>query len=238
MRRRLVTLSGWLATASLVVITGIPTAFSQPAFPTGSFVVAGDGSRWVVGNGMRLRIVFAADDTQTIPTLAEGATVRTVAEAVAALGGGGGTAAPPAAGPAATPTPLPNPAQTLIGQQVNACGYGVPFTFAVADAQWVKNVAGVDAPGNAMWAVAFMDVTNQGTTPTNLYNGQAKVRDDRGREFPWAEYPPDPVDVARALGVKGRFENFAPGITERSVMLFAVPADARTLTLIGLPVFC
>src|SRR5436190_20414937 len=126
MRRRFVAFSGWVVAVILVSVAGVPIVASQPTFANGAFVVAEDGSRWVVGNGMRLRIVFAADDTRVIPTLPEGPTVRTVAEAAAALAGGGG--APPASAPTPTPTPIPNPAQTLIGQQANVCSYGVPLT--------------------------------------------------------------------------------------------------------------
>lgn len=132
---------------------------------------------------------------------------------------------------AAAPAPRqPTPADELVGQHVTICSYGVRLETRVARAEWTREVAGATAPGNEMWAVAVVDVTNQGAADESLYTF-ARLRDERGREFKWAQYSPDPIDLAAAYGVKGSYESFAPGVTEQSVMVFAVASDARTLTL-------
>jgi hypothetical protein len=208
-------------------VGGARWARSQSPFPEGAFVVDRDGGRWVVGNGARYRMSFVTDDAGLIPSLRDtGTVVSTVAEASAALGSG----AQPAAG-AAPATPA-NPAETLVGQRATLCAYGVEIEVAVARVEWTKTIVGETAPGNAMWIVAFIDVTNQGTMNGSLYNSLL-VRDDRGREFLWRSYPPDPVDFGRAYGVKGSYENFAPGITEQTVASFQVPDNVGPLTLEG-----
>jgi hypothetical protein len=85
-----------------------------------------------------------------------------------------------------------------------------------------------------MWVVTSVDVTNQGRTAES--HTFAKLRDERGREFKWAQYPPDPIDLAAAYGVKGAYLSFSPGITEPSVITFVVPGDSTTLTLLPDPV--
>jgi hypothetical protein len=146
-----------------------------------------------------------------------------------------GTLGRPALGDGPAPAPTSgNPAETLLGQRAVACNYGVELELVVARVEWTKTVAGATAPGNAMWVVAFLDVTNLSTQAEALYGaGSARVVDERGRQFNWAQYPPDPVDLSRAYGVKGSYEDFAPGITETTVAVFQVPGDVRTLTLEG-----
>jgi hypothetical protein len=124
----------------------------------------------------------------------------------------------------------PTPADTLVGQTVTFCSYGVPIEAQVARAEWTKTAAGATAPGNGMWVVAIVDVTVKGQSEEGLYTF-AKLRDQAGREFKWAQYPPDPIDLAAAYGVKGSYERFTPGVTEQSVMSFLVAGDARTLTI-------
>lgn len=206
---------------------GARWAASQASFQEGSFVTAQDGSRWVVGNGQKHRVQFTSDDGNALAGLPEGRSVSTVSEAVEVLLGG---SAPPASGSAA-PAPA-NPAETLIGQRAVVCNYGVPLELAVARVEWVKTLLGTDAPGNAMWVVTYLDVTNQGTTDESLYS-TASLTDERNRSFIWRAYPPDPVDFGRAYGVKGSYENYAPGITEQTVAAFQVPGDVRSLTLVG-----
>lgn len=207
-------------------LTGARWAGSQPGFREGAFVATSDGSRWVVGNGARYRITFALDDSNMTAGLRDGPSVATVAEAVAALGGS------PAAPPAAAPRPPANPAESLVGQVARVCSYGVPIDIQVVSVEWRKELLGTTAPGNAMWIVALLDVTNQGTTTETLYGGgSAKVTDERGRDFDWRQYPPDPVDFTRAYNVK--LSGFNPGITEQTVAAFQVPGDVQRLTLVG-----
>lgn len=209
---------------------GARWAQSQTPFPEGAFVVGQDGSRWVVGGGARYRMSFVTDDGGVIPGMREGGVVvSTVGEASAALGSpvaAGAVASAPAVRAPATP------ADSLVGQRATLCAYGVETEVAVARVEWTKTVAGETAPGNAMWIVAFIDVTNLGTMNGGLYDSLL-VRDSRGREFLWRTYPPNPIDFARAYGVKGAFEHFAPGITEQTVASFQVPDNVGPLTLEG-----
>ena len=87
MRRTLIMLSGWVAAAVLLLAGGAQWVASQTPFRAGAFVAGPDGSRWIVGNGERLRINFALDDTNALATLPDGPMVNTVDEAVAALTG-------------------------------------------------------------------------------------------------------------------------------------------------------
>jgi hypothetical protein len=224
MYRRLVMHSGWIVAAVALALSGARWARGQGTFPEGAFVRAQDGSVWVVSNGVRIGIAPAADSGNTLAGLRMAGSASTFAElsdALAAL------STPPAPAPA-------NPAETLVGQRATVCSYGVPIDIEVARVEWTKTVIGNSAPGNAMWIVAFIDVTNQGTKNESLYGpASARVVDERGREFDWREYPPDPVDLARAYGVKGWFEPFSPGITEQSVAVFQVPENVQRLTLVG-----
>src|SRR4051794_2125145 len=96
------------------------------------------------------------------------------------------TGAPPAA------LAQPTPADTLVGKRATMCSYGVPIEAQVARAEWTKTVLGATAPGNGMWVVAVVDVMNRGQAEESLYTF-FKLRDERGRDFKWAQYPPDPI---------------------------------------------
>lgn len=216
--------------ATMGALGGARWARSQAPFPEGAFVVGSDGARWVVGNGERYRISFVTDDAGLLPSLRDGGTVvATVAEAQAALAGG--APAPVTAAPA-------NPAETLVGQRVTACNYGVDFEIAVARVEWTKTVLGTTAPGNGMWIVAIIEVTNLSNKAEALTTRPLQLRDGRGREYNVREYPPDPVDLFRAQMVHAAFQNFEPGITEQSVVTFQVPDDVGPLTLVGKRDFC
>ncbi len=217
--------------AVLAAVGGARWARSQPALPDGAFVAGQDGTRWIVNNGVRYRMSFIVDDANALPAMRESSTVvATLGEAnaaVAAAPSPAAAAAPVAAGPA-------NPAETLVGQRATVCNYGVELELEVARVEWIKTVIGQTAPGNAMWVVAFINVTNLSAKDEALYGApSARVTDERGRQFDWKVYPPDPVDLGRAYSVKGHYENFAPGITEMTVATFQVPSDVRSLTLGG-----
>ena len=227
----LLLLSGWLA-AAVLALASAANARSQGAFPEGAFVEGQDGTRWVVAGGVRYRMAFVPDDAGILPGLPEGAVVASIAEFNSALAGAG--TRPAAAAPAAPA----NPAETLVGQRVTACNYSVDFDIEVARVEWTKTVIGNDAPGNAMWIVAFINVTNLSTKAEALTTRPLKVQDGRGREFNVKEYPPDPVDLHRAYGVRAAFQSFDPGITEQTVVTFQVPGDVGSLTLVGKRDFC
>src|SRR5579884_3965759 len=185
MMRRILTVSGWaMAALALLLLGGARWARSQSApFPTGAFVTAQDGTSWVVGNGVRYRMSFVTDDAGALSSLPDGGTtVASVCEASAALSGAD-IAATCHAGP---PT---NPAQTLVGQRVTACNYGVDFDIAVSRVEWTKTVLDATAPGNGMWIVAYIDVTNLGTQAEALITRPLQVQDGQGRQFNVQEYP-------------------------------------------------
>jgi hypothetical protein len=215
--------------AVVAALSGARWARSQAPFPEGAFVVADDNSRWVVGGGGRYRMEFTPDTMGLLPTLREGGPVASIGAAQAALAGG--TSAPVTAGPA-------NPAETLVGQRVTACNYGVDFEIGVSRVEWTKSVLGNNAPGNGMWIVAIIDVTNLSNKAEALTTRPLQLRDGRGREYNVREYPPDPVDLFRAFMVHAAFQNFEPGITEQSVVTFQVPDDVGPLTLVGKRDFC
>jgi hypothetical protein len=172
---------------------------------------------------------FVTDDGGALAGLRDGGVlVATVAEAQVALGAGpvaSGAVAPAMRAPA-------TPADSLIGQRATLCAFGVETEVVVARVEWTKTLVGDTAPGNGMWIVAFIDVTNLGTMNGLLWDALL-VRDARGREFLWRFYPPEPGAFARMYGVKGAFENFAPGITEQTVASFQVPDDVGPLRLEG-----
>ena len=214
---------------------GVRWARSQPPFPEGAFVVGADDTRWVVGNGARYRISFVTDDAGLLPGLRDGGTVvSTLVEAQAALA----TAAQPSASAPPPARSAATPAESLVGQRVRACNYNVDFDIGVARVEWTKTVLTNTAPGNGMWIVAIIDVTNASTEAEGLTTRPLQLRDARGREFNVREYPPDPVDLSRAYNVKGAFQDFEPGITEQSVVTFQVPDDVGPLTLVGKRDFC
>jgi serine/threonine-protein kinase len=141
----------------------------------------------------------------------------------------------------ATPPPSPaepNPATSLVGQRTTACTYGVDFEIAVTRVEWTKTVIGATAPGNGMWIVAIIDVTNLGTKAEALTTRPLQLRDERGRQYNVREYPPDPVELFRAYMVHAAFQAFQPGITEQSVVTFQVPDTIGPLTLAGKRDFC
>lgn len=135
----------------------------------------------------------------------------------------------------AGPPPPPTPARTLVGQQVTACKADTRFTFSVVDADWTSTIIDRTARAGAMWAVVVADVTNLGPA-TDYIQGRAKVRDDRGREFTWRLFNGLDLyvetDLATQYGLKPSWEAFDPGITERTVLIFEVAADAQRLTLL------
>lgn len=230
MQRRWLGLAAiFLTVAGVSAAGGARFARSQAAFPEGAFVVGSDDTRWVVGGGARYRLSFVTDDAGLLPGLRDGGVVSTIAEAQAALAG---RAAPVSAPPAS------NPAASLVGQQVRTCNYGVEFTVSVARAEWLKTVVGAEAPGNGMWVVAILDVTNESAKDEGLFSESLAVKDARGREFEWKNYPPDPVELFRAYNVKLQATKLIPGVTDQNVATFLVPNDAGPLTLIDKRPLC
>jgi hypothetical protein len=128
-----------------------------------------------------------------------------------------------------------NPAQTLVGQQVTACKADLRFRFTVVSADWTATIIDRTAPADTMWAVAVTDVTNLGQR-LEYSQGLVKVRDGRGRVFPWQLFNGEDLYVETNLavqyGVTPSWEGIDRGATVRTVLIFPVAADAASLTLI------
>jgi hypothetical protein len=226
MTRRIVTASGWFIAALLVALGSASWVAGQQGFANGTFVRGSDGTIYAVHGGARVAIA-PVPDNGTLEALRLAGNASTVDELNAALSA---ISAPPSA-PA-------NPAETLVGQRVTGCTYQIDFDLAVSRVEWLKTLLGTTAPGNGMWIVAIIDVTNLGNTAASLTTVPVLVRDGRGREYQVRNYPPDPVDFPRAYGVKLTSDRFEPGITEQSVIAFQVPDDVGPLTLVGKRDFC
>lgn len=128
-----------------------------------------------------------------------------------------------------------NPVQTLVGQQITACKGELRFRFDVVQAEWRKTIVDRTAQGSAMWAVVIADVTSLGPF-ADAGQGLAKVRDDQGREFSWRLFNGLDIyvedEIAAEFGLRPSWDIFTPGITERTVLLFEVAGDSRSLDLL------
>ena len=144
-----------------------------------------------------------------------------------------GTTAP--SSPPASTQVLQHPAASLVGQSATACKGALRVRFDVVQAEWRRTVVDRTARGSAMWAVVIADVTNLGPFADGL-QGLAKVTDEQGREFTWRLFNGPDIyvedDIAAAFGLRPSWDVFTPGITERTVLLFEVAGDARSLQLL------
>lgn len=143
-----------------------------------------------------------------------------------ACGDGGGAGVPPA---------TQHPAATLVGQSVTACKGELRVRFDVVAADWRRTIVDRTTRGTAMWAVVVADVTNLGPF-MDAVQGLAKLKDDRGREFAWRLFNGPDIyvedQIAAELGLRPSWDTFTPGITERTVLLYEVAGDARSLQLL------
>jgi len=144
-----------------------------------------------------------------------------------------GRVAPPSAARAAA-----NPADSLVDQQVTACNYNADLEVVVVQADGTRTVVGETAPGNGLWIVALIDVTNVADKTEALTTRPLQLRDEAGNVYDVQEDPPDVTAVALAYGVTPPWQPFEPGITTRSVVTFLVPADVGALTLVGKRDYC
>ncbi len=139
------------------------------------------------------------------------------------------------AGGAVTPPAAQHPASSLVGQSVTACKGELRVRFNVVQAEWRKTIIDRSARGTAMWAVVIADVTNLGPFADGL-QGLAKVKDNQSREFSWRLFNGPDIyvedQIAAEFGLRPSWDIFTPGITERTVLLFEVAGDARSLTLL------
>lgn len=74
---------GVLAAGRAIRVVRPPRLSAAPA--NGAFVLAQDGSAWVVHNGVRYSITFTPDDDNILPALREGRSLATAFELTAAL---------------------------------------------------------------------------------------------------------------------------------------------------------
>lgn len=142
---------------------------------------------------------------------------------------------------AATTSAQQTPAQTLVGQSVTACKADVRFRFSVVSADWTARISDRDADPATMWAVAVADVTNL-SAGFQFSQGMVKVQDDQQRLFPWRLFNGEDLyvetDTADAYGVMPSWEGIEQGATVRTVLIFPVATNARSLTLLASDLSC
>lgn len=225
---------------SLVVILGVllvvagagRLGMAQTDVPEGAFVLAADGTVYAVVSGTKFRLAPIAATDALLGTLRDGASAATVEELNLAI------AAATAPAPTSPAPAAPSPVQPLIGQTLVVCAEsGNPFEAQVVDAQWQKNAAGRDATGNAMWAILFVNMTNQTNTVQGPYRGGTgalQLVDDRGRihvgdvGFALFDFQ---AQLAQANGMVTFASPLRPGVAEQRVIGFEVPPDAQRLSL-------
>jgi hypothetical protein len=149
---------------------------AQPSIRQGAFVVAQDGSRWVVGNGQRHRVDWTFDDTNVIPALPEGVAVATVCEAAAALAAAAASTAcdVPTRDPAATapdPGPALAPASDVLIDVVldvrGLVGSGAPSeTFTISTPTRVEMCW--DLRGPTVSGTAYANLFLEGPSPSGM----------------------------------------------------------------------
>jgi hypothetical protein len=223
-------LMGWGVAGLVLLLVAAGRAASQATPPQGAFVRAQDGTMYAVAYGTRFRINPLTDTGSLLSGLSDGPTVATVDELNNAIAA------------AAPPIPPSNPAQTLIGQSITACGErgGTPFQVTVTGADWQRTIASHTARGNAMWVVLSVDITNLGNADAGPYQAVApviKLVDERGREHTTLFFEPYYTisgDLAREYGLANFLDVIKPGITESRVIAFEVPPDVQRLTLTSL----
>lgn len=213
-----------LTVGALLALLGglVSPLLAQPAGWDGLFVVAGDGSVWVIRGTTRHPIQLVPIDDDTLARFDEGDPIASLDQLE-----------PPAPDqPAAAPSPAPaeSPASTLLGQSAPLCKERVPISVWVERAEWTKTAGGVVARG--AWVLLIVQATNNGSRAQSL-NIAAELRDDRNRAFPMAGMFDAPVaGLARRYGVNDQFAEIPPHATLRVLLLFAVPRDAGTLRLV------
>ena len=140
--------------------------------------------------------------------------------------------------PAAAHAQAGTPAETLVGQQVSPCPAGVPLAVTVTSGLWWPTIAGVAAPDGDRWLIVFADVRNDGTAAGRVA-GTLSVRDEQGREVsaedaggPQSTFLADFYDMDDASSL------VLPSTRVSTFVLFAVAAEAQTLTLVATPGAC
>jgi|SRR5579875_225032 len=155
------------------------------------------------------------------------------------------SAGAPTANQPPTPPPSPatsapatnNPVSTLIGKTAtNLCSYisDSNFTAHVDSAEWTKTKLGATAPGNGMWAILVVTVTNTGLKPDDALL-LADLVDERGRTFKMVtsdDFPPY-YDLRRQLGVAYLTDTIQPGLSKQVLWVYLVPGDVTSLRLVS-----
>ena len=184
-------------------------------------------------------LTLLASDLSCIPGAPAAPSPVTGAPAPASPAASTSPPAPPSVAPVppsqGAPVPTRHPAAALVGQSVTACKGELRVRFTVVDADWRSAVVDRPAKAGAMWAIVVADITNLGPF-TDGVQGLAKLRDDRGREYSWRLFNGLDIyvedQIAAEFGLPASWELTTPGVPMRSVLLFEVAADARTLTLL------
>ena len=240
MKRTLVTLSGWLTAAAVLVTVGGSWAYSQGSFQTGEFVTAPDGSRWAVGNGVKVQLDSSLDDRNALATLRDGGRARTLGEALQAIGSGSPQPAPSGPAPVAA-----TPADSLVGQSVNACFGGDTYDFTVLQAFWLDQVENASAGRGAKFVALIVDLTVTSNQPTaQPGNRNVQIRDERNRVYdvsgfgPINDTPFADEHWAAQYGAVSHLQIYAPGIPVTTYAVYKVPADTQRFTLVPGRLLC
>jgi hypothetical protein len=219
----------------VVIACLVSPALAQTPPGDGRFVVAGDGSTWVITAGLRQRIQGVAISDADLAQLTEGAPVSSLADI-------GLAAAPPPAAPATVlPAAAPNPPATLLGQSPRICKDGTPFRVEIAEAEWTKTLGDSGSDG-AMWVLVVASVTNQGSGTENIYRA-TQLRDERARAWADVAGTADAVHIdyaalATQRGAQVATAMLRPGVATRVLLVYGVAADAQRLELVSIASGC
>lgn len=231
----------FLAFIVCLSLGGVATVWSQISFSDGEFVRGQDGSLWVVRDGVRYTIRFT-DDDGSVAEFPDGGEIGSIYEVVPANQVSSAPAPEPTPRPAPVPTQPPapppapvNPAAALLRQRVsNLCSIisQSRFTAVIERADWSQSVLGAQSSGYFVVVVAA--VTNDGQTPDDPFMIAVLV-DQRGRRFESlssTSFPPY-FDLTRQFGVRSHVTDIQPGLTQRILWVYEVPADVTSLRIVS-----
>lgn len=91
----------------------------------------------------------------------------------------------------------------------------------------------VPPPGNSVFAVFILTVTNTGAVSDTVYDNDLAVRDVQGRTFT-SDQTPDAawLAVKSFFNLKGVADSLGPSLTDKFVLVYVVAPDATGLRLI------
>gem|GEM_PF-5407746 len=164
-----------------------------------------------------------------------------------------GGSAPPVAPIAPAPTPAPS-IGTRMQSSIGTTGDwktffgGVPFHAVVTDAFRTTIIPATDysfggqqsaalaAPGNGVFAVFILTVTNVGTVSSDFFDIDLAVRDRQGRTFTYGQTPDGAFSgVKDFFGLKGVADGLGPSNTDKFLVAYVVASDSTNVILVPAP---